>query len=583
MLNGNRADGGHDYDVAICGGGLAGLTLARQLRLQLPQASVAVVEKLPGPVPEAAFKVGESTTEAGSYYLAETLQLREYLAKHHLFKLGLRFFFGNSRGAFHERPEFGLSDFPVVPSFQVDRGVLENDLRRFNAEAGVAMLEGCLVRNIALAKGEGRHVVAYQEEESGRAGRITARWVVDATGRRRLLQRKLKLTKPLDRNFSAAWFRLQGRIDVGDLVPAEEAKWHGRVQNGNRYFSTNHLVGRGYWVWVIPLSSDSTSIGIDALEDIHPFAEYSTYPAAMRWLARHEPAFATYIEGREPLDFLSMRNYSYSSRQVFSSDRWACVGEAGVFSDPLYSPGTDLIGIGNSMVTEMVRRDLAGTLTPDLVTNYSWSIISLNEALTRNIQIGYPLFSNPVVTAAKIMWDTAAGWALLSPQIFNSIFVDGEQNASIRKAKAGYFLLAQMVHRLFVEWEAKSSQRGTFDFIDFLKVPLLLDLRQRNLRGGKGAAELVDDHMFNMERIEELAQVIFLLAVEDVMPECLAQFSSPLWLNAWGISLNRDKWQRDGLFQPTTEARDLTGMRQQIRGLFRFADVDSRAMAVGHP
>src|SRR5262249_21482145 len=111
MLSGNRANGGDHYDVAICGGGLAGLALARQLRLQLPQASVAVVEKLPGPVPEAAFKVGESTTEAGSYYLAETLQLREYLAKHHLFKLGLRFFFGNSRGAFHERPEFGLSDF----------------------------------------------------------------------------------------------------------------------------------------------------------------------------------------------------------------------------------------------------------------------------------------------------------------------------------------------------------------------------------------------------------------------------------------------------------------------------------------
>ena len=54
----------------------------------------------------------------------------------------------------------------------------------------------------------------------------------------------------------------------------------------------------------------------------------------MRWLNRHEPVFAAYIEGREPLDFLSMRNYSYSSRQVFSSERWACVGEAGVFSMP---------------------------------------------------------------------------------------------------------------------------------------------------------------------------------------------------------------------------------------------------------
>ena len=56
-----------EFDVVICGGGLAGLTLARQLRLELPELSVAVIDKLTRPLPEAAFKVGESSIELGTY------------------------------------------------------------------------------------------------------------------------------------------------------------------------------------------------------------------------------------------------------------------------------------------------------------------------------------------------------------------------------------------------------------------------------------------------------------------------------------------------------------------------------------
>ena len=48
-----------DFDVVICGGGLAGLMLARHLRLELPQLSVAVIDRLVRPLPEAAFQGGQ--------------------------------------------------------------------------------------------------------------------------------------------------------------------------------------------------------------------------------------------------------------------------------------------------------------------------------------------------------------------------------------------------------------------------------------------------------------------------------------------------------------------------------------------
>ena len=60
-------------DVAIVGGGLAGMTLALQLRQTLPTLQVTVLDQRNHPAPERKFKVGESMVEVSSWYLRETL------------------------------------------------------------------------------------------------------------------------------------------------------------------------------------------------------------------------------------------------------------------------------------------------------------------------------------------------------------------------------------------------------------------------------------------------------------------------------------------------------------------------------
>ncbi len=555
-------------DVAICGAGLAGSTLARQLKREMPDLSITLIDRLERPLPEGAFKVGESLVETGSHYLRAIVDLADYLDESHIRKMGFRFFFQSDSDRFHDRPEFGLPGYPRVTSHQIDRGIFENDLRRFNEEAGVTLLEGYQILDIDLNP-EGDHRIAYDHVESGRAGTLEARWVVDAMGRRRFLQKRLGLAKEHRGRCSAAWFRMPGRVVVDEMAPPGEAGWHERVPGNDRYDSTNHLMGEGYWVWLIPLGSGQTSVGIVALEELHPFQEFNTWERTGAWLERHEPSLSTLLADREPLDFRTMRQYSYSTERLFSSDRWACVGEAAVFPDPFYALASDLIGFENTMVTDLIARDLEGRLEPATVERYNQFVLATNHWLTSNIQGGYRYFGNGTVMANKIMWDTAAGWASLGPPMFNGVLLDEELQERFRKASGGLFFLTRGMQRLFADWAALSPGRLSFDFIDFLSVPPMKEIQTRNLRSGKTGDEIVADQIENVRRLEEMAQAMFLVAVEDVLPEHLERFEGSPWLNAWGVGLDPEKWDSARLFEPTTPPRDLEPVREQFRTLFR--------------
>jgi len=232
------------------GGGLAGFTLAWQLHRVRPETTILVVEKASFPVPEAAYKVGESTLEMGAFYFSKVLGLKEHLQKQQLPKFGVRFFFkAGDNSDITRRVEAGRRTFSKVVTYQLDRGRFENFLAQKCRENGISVWDGCEVAGIEVGQPYHRITVRQGSETV----EVQARWMADASGRRSLLKRQLNLIKPNEHDVNAAWFRLSSLEDITEW--SDDSEWHSRVPNKMRWLSTNHLMGKGYWVWLIPLGS----------------------------------------------------------------------------------------------------------------------------------------------------------------------------------------------------------------------------------------------------------------------------------------------------------------------------------------
>jgi flavin-dependent dehydrogenase len=462
-MSGQMGDGSahNHYDVVIMGGGLAGGCLARQLHLENPNLRTLVVERRTHPVREAAFKVGESSVEIGAHYFSKRLGLEPHLRSQQLEKLGLRYFFTHERNSdIAHRVELGPPQFPPVPSFQIDRGRLENMLLATNAELGIEVMHGSRVTALTLAEEQDASVHSLTITGTHPERVVTGRWVVDATGRTGLIKRKLGLARPSAHGANAAWWRIGSRVKVDDW--SNNAGWRSRVPSGRRWQSTVHLMGPGYWVWLIPLGSGSHSLGIVADGAMHPFDRINRFERAMDWLREYEPQCATVMEAHthELEDFLALKHFAHSCARVFSSSRWALVGEAGVFTDPFYSPGSDFIAMGNDYVTDLIVRDMAGESIVARAESFNATYLRLFDAFIRLYDGQYPLMGNAQVMTAKISWDNAAYWAITGLLFFQERYRRPEFIASLDALMRRFFVLHARMQAFFRAWDLADDRRA---------------------------------------------------------------------------------------------------------------------------
>jgi hypothetical protein len=154
-------------------------------------------------------------------------------------------------------------------------------------------------------------------------------------------------------------------------------------------------------------------------------------------------------------------------------------------------------------------------------------------------------------------WDFVRGFSLNASARFNNTYLDEQKVRALQPILSQLFILTLRMEKLFKTWAALSRGKHTYTFIDYFAVPGLLELYHRNFKTNKTIEELIEDHQKTLEYVEELAQIVFLLALADTMPDRLAQLPSPLWLNIGGLSLDPTRWKMDKLFAPTSRPRPL--------------------------
>ncbi len=356
-----------DYDVVIIGGAFSGAATALMLKRKRLEARVLIIEK------NAEFdrKVGESTTEVSSCYMTRILGLTQHLGHHQLGKQGLRFWFCKSPNQhFDDCVEIGTRYQSRLQTFQVDRAKLDSHLLERAVEAGCDLWRPAKVTKCELNGAKGQTVDAIVDLATGRVRpngglaerSVRARWVVDATGRAAMLARKLgHFRQNTEHPINAVWARFTGVKDWDSYDWREKFPDYSVACRTARSWATNHLMGHGWWCWIIPLRGGDVSAGIVYDSRIFTLPEGSSVGERLHAHILNHPigreifADARIIEG----DVHALSMLPYHSEKV-CDDGWASVGDAAGFLDPLYSPGLDMCSYTSYYVADLLARQLGG-------------------------------------------------------------------------------------------------------------------------------------------------------------------------------------------------------------------------------
>jgi len=342
------------------------------------------------------------------------------------------------------------------------------------------------------------HVVTY--ERDGTDHTIVARWLIDATGRAGLIKRKLDLAEPNEHDANAIWFRIGERIDVDAW--STDAQWLNRCDPPYRWLSTNHLCGEGYWVWLIPLSSGSHSVGIVADANLHPLRTMNSFERAMKWFAKYQPRLARALEGKRHLvqDFIALRRFSYGCKQVFSGSRWALTGEAGVFLDPFYSPGSDFIAISNTYITALIEKDLANEPFAPYARIYEQFYFSFYRSTLALYTNQYAMFGDPEVMPVKVIWDYTYYWGVLCQFFFQRRLTDLTSMTRMRDELSLCMQLNEALQKLMREWSKVSAKRNPPHLLDQASLPWFAELN-------RGLRDELDEAAFKARMRETITQL----------------------------------------------------------------------------
>jgi flavin-dependent dehydrogenase len=319
-----------NWNTIVMGGGPAGSTAAALLARSGQR--VLVLERAQFP----RFHVGESLIPYGNDVLRELglwekLEQAGFMPKH-----GAEFTLGNAAGM--QRFYFGRN-LPAGygQTFQVERSKFDHLLLQHAEELGATVRQQAKVASLS-ADADG---VRVTYDHDGARHEVSARWLIDASGRTALVGHALGVPKS----------------DLG--MPkrlAIFAHFNGVFRNTGE--EAGHIIIvrlEDAWCWFIPLDAEKTSVGfVQTLADFKS-AGVSPEESFQRAMERHAELRFRMKRAERVSPIYTEGEYTFRFERA-AGPRWLLAGDAAGFIDPIFSSGVMVALRSGALAAKAIER-----------------------------------------------------------------------------------------------------------------------------------------------------------------------------------------------------------------------------------
>lgn len=325
--------------VVIIGAGPSGSIAASLLHKK--GIDVRVIEKSVFP----RFSIGESLLPACMEVIEQAGMSEAVADANFQFKDGAAFRKNGVYTAFNFEDKFSAGP---GTTFQIQRGAFDKVLAD-TAEAqgvtidyqhelmGINFTEDSTILDVQVLDGE-----RYQLE---------AKYVLDGSGFGRVLPKMLDLEEPSSLPPRKAIF-----THINDHISEVDTDLE---YDRNKILISVHPTNPDVWYWLIPFSNGVSSFGVVGEPKF-----FESYPqdkiAAIKQLAMEEPGLAEILARAEyPNPAGEIGGYSANVKHL-ATDKYALLGNAGEFLDPVFSSGVTIAMKSAQFAVECVEKQLNG-------------------------------------------------------------------------------------------------------------------------------------------------------------------------------------------------------------------------------
>ncbi|HUD41407.1 MAG TPA: NAD(P)/FAD-dependent oxidoreductase [Dokdonella sp.] len=322
-------------EILIVGAGPAGSVAAGLLRQQGRRVLIIEKEQFP------RFSIGESLLPQSMQYLEEAGFLRDVVEAGFQYKNGAAFVRGERATAFDFRDK---SSRGWGTTYQVQRADFDHVLAKAAGKAGA---EVRYRHQVVAVDVEGERPSVDVVAPDGTMYQVHADFLLDASGFGRILPRLLKLETPSNFPVRGAYFtHVEDRIATGAF-------------DRNKILVSVHPEHVDVWFWTIPFSNGRCSQGVVARpEFLDRFPGDET--ERLRAIIAETPTLNRLLADAV-WDTPARKLVGYAANvSSLWGKRFALLGNAGEFLDPVFSSGVTIAFKSASLAAAALAREAAG-------------------------------------------------------------------------------------------------------------------------------------------------------------------------------------------------------------------------------